>query len=55
MKGKFKFLIYHSENFQIVFYLQVRAICGKHGLYLTLSLLETLLTHQDLGYQGEIK
>nr|KAF6504124.1 carcinoma-related EF-hand protein [Rousettus aegyptiacus] len=34
---------------------KVRAICGKHGLYLTLSLLETLLTHQDLGYQGEIK
>ncbi|KAM5265655.1 uncharacterized protein C1orf87 homolog isoform 1-T2 [Hipposideros larvatus] len=34
---------------------KVRAICGKHGLYLTLSLLETLLSHQDLGYQGEIK
>ncbi|XP_029413672.1 uncharacterized protein C1orf87 homolog, partial [Nannospalax galili] len=34
---------------------QVGAICGKHGLYLTLSLLETLLNHQDLGYQGEIK
>uniref|UniRef100_A0A8D1DJY6 Carcinoma-related EF-hand protein n=1 Tax=Sus scrofa TaxID=9823 RepID=A0A8D1DJY6_PIG len=34
---------------------KVRAICGKHGLYLTLSLLETLLNHQDLGYQGEIK
>uniref|UniRef100_A0A8C9AZJ9 Carcinoma-related EF-hand protein n=1 Tax=Phocoena sinus TaxID=42100 RepID=A0A8C9AZJ9_PHOSS len=34
---------------------QVRAICGKHGLYLTLSLLETLLNHQDLGYQDEIK
>uniref|UniRef100_A0A452UJ86 EF-hand domain-containing protein n=1 Tax=Ursus maritimus TaxID=29073 RepID=A0A452UJ86_URSMA len=33
----------------------VRAICGKHGLYLTLSLLETLLNHQDLGYCGEIK
>lgn len=34
---------------------KVRAICGKHGLYLTLSLLETLLNHQDLGYQSEIK
>ncbi|XP_008854559.2 uncharacterized protein C1orf87-like, partial [Nannospalax galili] len=34
---------------------KVGAICGKHGLYLTLSLLETLLNHQDLGYQGEIK
>ncbi|XP_021535617.1 uncharacterized protein C1orf87 homolog [Neomonachus schauinslandi] len=34
---------------------KVRAICGKHGLYLTLSLLETLLNHQDLGYHGEIK
>ncbi|KAL6085569.1 hypothetical protein STEG23_007313, partial [Scotinomys teguina] len=34
---------------------KVRAICGKHGLYLTLTLLETLLKHQDLGYQGEIK
>ncbi|XP_040834535.1 uncharacterized protein C1orf87 homolog [Ochotona curzoniae] len=34
---------------------KVRAICGKHGLYLTLSLLETLLAHQDLGYQDEIK
>lgn len=34
---------------------KVRAICGKHGLYLTLSLLETLLSHQDLGYQDEIK
>ncbi|XP_049992381.1 uncharacterized protein C1orf87 homolog isoform X1 [Alexandromys fortis] len=34
---------------------KVRAICGKHGLYLTLTLLETLLNHQDLGYQGEIK
>uniref|UniRef100_G1L0J9 Uncharacterized protein n=1 Tax=Ailuropoda melanoleuca TaxID=9646 RepID=G1L0J9_AILME len=34
---------------------KVRAICGKHGLYLTLSLLETLLNHQDLGYCGEIK
>ncbi|XP_057566531.1 uncharacterized protein C1orf87 homolog [Hippopotamus amphibius kiboko] len=34
---------------------KVRAICGKHGLYLTLSLLETLLNHQDLGYQDEIK
>ncbi|KAF4021737.1 hypothetical protein G4228_013548 [Cervus hanglu yarkandensis] len=34
---------------------KVRAICGKHGLYLTLSLLETLLNHQDLGYQNEIK
>uniref|UniRef100_A0A8C6CCS4 Carcinoma-related EF-hand protein n=1 Tax=Monodon monoceros TaxID=40151 RepID=A0A8C6CCS4_MONMO len=34
---------------------QVRAICGKHGLYLTLSLLETLLNHQDLGYQDKIK
>ncbi|TKC35322.1 hypothetical protein EI555_014479, partial [Monodon monoceros] len=31
-----------------------RAICGKHGLYLTLSLLETLLNHQDLGYQDKI-
>ncbi|XP_072586876.1 uncharacterized protein C1orf87 homolog isoform X1 [Vulpes vulpes] len=34
---------------------KVRAICGKHGLYLTLSFLETLLNHQDLGYHGEIK
>uniref|UniRef100_A0A2K6QY74 Chromosome 1 open reading frame 87 n=1 Tax=Rhinopithecus roxellana TaxID=61622 RepID=A0A2K6QY74_RHIRO len=34
---------------------KVRAICGKHGLYLTLSLLETLLNYQDLGYQNEIK
>uniref|UniRef100_A0A8D2AY63 Chromosome 1 open reading frame 87 n=1 Tax=Sciurus vulgaris TaxID=55149 RepID=A0A8D2AY63_SCIVU len=34
---------------------KVRAICGKHGLYLTLSLLETLLTHQNLGFQDEIK
>ncbi|KAL2772471.1 uncharacterized protein WCI35_020709 [Daubentonia madagascariensis] len=34
---------------------KVRAICGKHGLYVTLSLLETLLNHQDLGYQDEIK
>ncbi|XP_070259458.1 uncharacterized protein C1orf87 homolog isoform X2 [Myotis yumanensis] len=34
---------------------KVRAICGKHGLYLTLSLLETLLNHQDLAYQNEIK
>ncbi|XP_066228285.1 uncharacterized protein C1orf87 homolog [Saccopteryx leptura] len=34
---------------------KVRAICGKHGLYLTLSLLETLLSHQDLAYQNEIK
>lgn len=34
---------------------KVRAICGKHGLYLTLSLLETLLNHQNLGYQDEIK
>uniref|UniRef100_A0A2K6FXU0 Chromosome 1 open reading frame 87 n=1 Tax=Propithecus coquereli TaxID=379532 RepID=A0A2K6FXU0_PROCO len=34
---------------------KVRAICGKHGLHLTLSLLETLLNHQDLGYQDEIK
>ncbi|XP_042638373.1 uncharacterized protein C1orf87 homolog [Orycteropus afer afer] len=34
---------------------KVRAICGKHGLYLTLSLLETLLNHQDLSYQNEIK
>ncbi|XP_043429341.1 uncharacterized protein C1orf87 homolog [Prionailurus bengalensis] len=34
---------------------KVRAICGKHGLYLTLSFLETLLSHQNLGYQGEIK
>eukprot|EP00069_Balaena_mysticetus_P013299 bmy_22026T0 len=42
-------------KFQIFSYLQVRAICGKHGLYLTLSLLETLLNHQDLGYQDEIK
>uniref|UniRef100_A0A8C3WPN6 Chromosome 1 open reading frame 87 n=1 Tax=Catagonus wagneri TaxID=51154 RepID=A0A8C3WPN6_9CETA len=34
---------------------KVRALCGKHGLYLSLSLLETLLDHQDLGYQDEIK
>ncbi|XP_036203142.1 uncharacterized protein C1orf87 homolog [Myotis myotis] len=34
---------------------KVRAICGKHGLYMTLSLLETLLNHQDLAYQNEIK
>ncbi|XP_058394150.1 uncharacterized protein C1orf87 homolog isoform X2 [Diceros bicornis minor] len=34
---------------------KVRAICGKHGLYLTLSLLETLVNHQDLGYEDEIK
>ncbi|XP_012640604.2 uncharacterized protein C1orf87 homolog [Microcebus murinus] len=34
---------------------KVRAICGKHGLHLTLSLLETLLNHQELGYQDEIK
>ncbi|XP_006879807.1 PREDICTED: uncharacterized protein C1orf87 homolog [Elephantulus edwardii] len=34
---------------------KVRVICGKHGLYLTLSLLETLLSHQDLSYQNEIK
>ncbi|XP_032450028.1 uncharacterized protein C1orf87 homolog [Lynx canadensis] len=34
---------------------KVRAICGKHGLYLTSSFLETLLSHQDLGYHGEIK
>ncbi|XP_037683001.1 uncharacterized protein C1orf87 homolog [Choloepus didactylus] len=34
---------------------KVRAVCGKHGLHLTLSLLETLLNHQDLGYQDEIK
>lgn len=34
---------------------KVRAICGKHGLCLTLTLLETLLNHHDLGYQGEIK
>lgn len=30
-------------------------ICGKYGLYLSLSLLETLLDHQDLGYKDEIK
>ncbi|KAM8792311.1 LOW QUALITY PROTEIN: uncharacterized protein C1orf87 homolog [Rhynchonycteris naso] len=35
--------------------LKVRDVCGKHGLYLTLSLLETLLSHQDLTYQNEIK
>ncbi|XP_036113327.1 uncharacterized protein C1orf87 homolog [Molossus molossus] len=34
---------------------KVRAVCGKHGLYLTLSLLETLLSHQDLAHQNEIK
>ncbi|KAM5322269.1 LOW QUALITY PROTEIN: uncharacterized protein C1orf87 homolog [Glossophaga mutica] len=34
---------------------RVRLICGKHGLYVTLSLLETLLHHQDLAYQHEIK
>ncbi|XP_037356137.1 uncharacterized protein C1orf87 homolog [Talpa occidentalis] len=34
---------------------KIRAICGKHGLYLTLSLLETLLSHQELGYHDEIK
>ncbi|XP_058549759.1 uncharacterized protein C1orf87 homolog [Neofelis nebulosa] len=34
---------------------KVRAICGKHGLYLTLSFLETLQSHQNLGYHGEIK
>uniref|UniRef100_G1TAV3 Carcinoma-related EF-hand protein n=1 Tax=Oryctolagus cuniculus TaxID=9986 RepID=G1TAV3_RABIT len=34
---------------------KIRALCGKHGLYLTLSLLETLLTRQDLGYQDEIR
>ncbi|XP_077005587.1 uncharacterized protein C1orf87 homolog [Tamandua tetradactyla] len=34
---------------------KVRAICGKHGLYITLSLLETLLNHQDLGFQDEIR
>ncbi|XP_016061382.1 PREDICTED: uncharacterized protein C1orf87 homolog [Miniopterus natalensis] len=34
---------------------KVKAICGKHGLYLTLGLLETLLNHQDLAYQNEIK
>ncbi|XP_007089933.1 uncharacterized protein C1orf87 homolog isoform X3 [Panthera tigris] len=34
---------------------KVRAICGKHGLYLTLSFLETLRSHQNLGYHGEIK
>ncbi|XP_072831879.1 uncharacterized protein C1orf87 homolog isoform X8 [Vicugna pacos] len=33
----------------------VKAICGKHGLHLTLSLLETLLNHEDLGHHGEIK
>ncbi|XP_072831876.1 uncharacterized protein C1orf87 homolog isoform X5 [Vicugna pacos] len=34
---------------------EVKAICGKHGLHLTLSLLETLLNHEDLGHHGEIK
>ncbi|XP_064349597.1 uncharacterized protein C1orf87 homolog [Camelus dromedarius] len=34
---------------------KVKAICGKHGLHLTLSLLETLLNHEDLGHHGEIK
>ncbi|KAF6107741.1 carcinoma-related EF-hand protein [Phyllostomus discolor] len=33
---------------------RVRLICGKHGLYVTLSLLKTLL-NQDLAYQNEIK
>uniref|UniRef100_A0A2R8MJK0 Chromosome 1 open reading frame 87 n=1 Tax=Callithrix jacchus TaxID=9483 RepID=A0A2R8MJK0_CALJA len=42
----------HNSRFLDV---KVRAICGKHGLYLPLSLLETLLSHQDLGYQNEIK
>lgn len=34
---------------------KIRAICGKHGISLTLSLLETLLNHPDLGYRNEIK
>ncbi|KAM4871318.1 uncharacterized protein C1orf87 homolog isoform 2-T3 [Thomomys bottae] len=34
---------------------KVRAICGKHGLYITLNLLEALLNYQDLGFQGEIR
>ncbi|XP_042530594.1 uncharacterized protein C1orf87 homolog [Dipodomys spectabilis] len=34
---------------------KVRAICGRHGLFITLNLLETLLNYQDLGYQGEIR
>ncbi|GAB1288652.1 Uncharacterized protein C1orf87 homolog [Apodemus speciosus] len=32
----------------------VMSICSKHGLYVTLTLLETLLHHQELGYRGEI-
>ncbi|XP_053511617.1 LOW QUALITY PROTEIN: uncharacterized protein C1orf87 homolog [Artibeus jamaicensis] len=34
---------------------KVRLICGKHGLCVTLSLLETLLNHQDLAHQNKIK
>ncbi|XP_031232670.1 uncharacterized protein C1orf87 homolog isoform X2 [Mastomys coucha] len=34
---------------------KVMSICSKHGLYVTMSLLETLLYHQELGYRGEIK
>ncbi|XP_052031540.1 uncharacterized protein C1orf87 homolog [Apodemus sylvaticus] len=34
---------------------KVMSICSKHGLYVTMTLLETLLHHQELGYRGEIK
>ncbi|XP_017449066.1 uncharacterized protein C1orf87 homolog isoform X1 [Rattus norvegicus] len=34
---------------------KIMSICSKHGLHITMTLLETLLHHQDLGYRGEIK
>uniref|UniRef100_A0A8C4LNQ0 Uncharacterized protein n=1 Tax=Equus asinus TaxID=9793 RepID=A0A8C4LNQ0_EQUAS len=53
--GKLNIENLNLMKLQILSYFQVRAICRKHGLYLTLSLLETLLNHQDLGYKDEIK
>ncbi|XP_021016775.1 uncharacterized protein C1orf87 homolog [Mus caroli] len=34
---------------------KIISICSKHGLYVTMTLLETLLHHQELGYRGEIR
>ncbi|XP_028634632.1 uncharacterized protein C1orf87 homolog [Grammomys surdaster] len=34
---------------------KVMSICSKHGLYVSMTLLETLLHHRELGCRGEIK
>ncbi|XP_076790752.1 uncharacterized protein C1orf87 homolog isoform X2 [Arvicanthis niloticus] len=34
---------------------KVMSICSKHGLYVSMNLLETLLHHQEIGCRGEIK